>query len=35
MASYQHQLAALMFPDIVGYTTLMGQDENRALDILR
>jgi class 3 adenylate cyclase len=35
MANYQHQLAALMFTDIVGYTTLMGQDENRALDILR
>jgi len=31
----EHKLAAIVFTDIVGYTTLMGQDENRALDILR
>jgi adenylate cyclase len=29
------QLAAIMFTDIVGYTTLMGRDEQRAFDILR
>jgi adenylate cyclase len=29
------QLAAIMFTDIVGYTTLMGLDEVKALDVLR
>src|SRR5919202_2959891 len=29
------QLAAIMFTDIVGYTTLMGEDEQRAFEILR
>jgi adenylate cyclase len=28
------QLAAIMFTDIVGYTALMGKDEQRAFDIL-
>src|SRR4051812_7822705 len=28
------QLAAIMFTDIVGYTTLMGEDEQKAFDIL-
>src|SRR5579862_7335528 len=29
------QLAAIMFTDIVGYTLLMGDDEQKALEILR
>ena len=29
------QLAAIMFTDIVGYTALMGKDEQKAFDILR
>jgi adenylate cyclase len=29
------QLAAIMFTDIVGYTALMGNDEQKAFDILR
>ena len=28
------KLAAIMFTDIVGYTALMGKDENRAFDLL-
>jgi pentatricopeptide repeat protein len=30
-----HQLAAIMFTDLVGYTTLMGNDEVAALDLLK
>ena len=29
------QLAAIMFTDIVGYTALMGNDEDKAIDLLR
>ncbi len=28
------QLAAIMFTDIVGYTALMGDDEQKAFDLL-
>jgi len=28
-------LAAIMFTDIVGYTTLMGDNENRAMEMVR
>ena len=31
----QHRLAAIMFTDIVGYTTLMGSDEDRAFEVLK
>lgn len=31
----ERRLAAIMFTDIVGYTTLMGEDEDKAFQILR
>ena len=31
----QRRLAAIMFSDIVGYTTLMGSDEDKAFQVLR
>ena len=31
----KHRLSAIMFSDIVGYTTLMGKDEDQAFDLLR
>jgi class 3 adenylate cyclase len=31
----QRQLAAIMFTDIVGYTALMGQDEQKGLELVR
>jgi len=31
----ERQLAAIMFADIVGYTSLMGQDESNALELVR
>jgi len=34
-ASPARRLAAIMFTDIVGYTALMGSDEDRAFEILR
>jgi len=30
-----HQLAAFMFTDIAGYTTLIGRDSNKALELVR
>lgn len=33
--SQSRQLAAIMFTDIVGYTALMGKDEEKAFDILK
>ena len=30
-----HQLAAIMFTDIVGYTALMGADEEKAFSLLK
>jgi len=35
MPEATRQLAAIMFTDIVGYTTLMGKDETRAMGVLR
>ena len=32
--SQSRQLAAIMFTDIVGYTSLMGKDERKAFDLL-
>jgi hypothetical protein len=29
------QLAAIMFTDIVGYTALMGKDEQKAFELLK
>lgn len=35
MSSPTRQLAAIMFTDIVGYTTMMGQDESKTIELLR
>ena len=35
MIETTRQLAAIMFTDIVGYTSLMGADEDRAFEVLR
>ena len=35
MPEKTRQLAAIMFTDIVGYTALMGQDEQKAFELLR
>ncbi len=34
MSGQSRQLAAIMFTDIVGYTALMGDDEQKAFDLL-
>jgi adenylate cyclase len=33
--SQNRRLAAIMFTDIVGYTALMGEDEQKVFEILR
>jgi len=33
--SQSRQLAAIMFTDIVGFTALMGEDEEKAFDLLK
>jgi len=33
MPTQSRQLAAIMFTDIVGYTTLMGEDEQKAFEV--
>ena len=33
--SSTHQLAAIMFTDIVGYTTLMGKDQEKAMELVQ
>jgi TolB-like protein len=35
MPDQKHQLAAIMFTDIVGYSSLLNEDENKAFDKLR
>ena len=35
MPGQTRQLAAIMFTDIVGYTALMGKDEQKAFDLLK
>jgi len=30
-----HQLAAIMFTDIVGYTALMSKDEQKAFELIK
>lgn len=35
MTDHHHQLSAIMFFDIVGYTTLMGKDEAKRLELLK
>ena len=35
MTPHKRQLAAIMFTDIVGYTSLMGRDEDKGLALLR
>ena len=35
MPEATHQLAAIMFTDIVGYTAIMGKDEHKALALLK
>lgn len=35
MAESTRKLATIMFTDIVGFTALMGEDEQKAMDLLK
>jgi len=35
MPETTHQLAAIMFTDIVGYSAMMGKDSEKALELVR
>ncbi len=35
MSGQSRQLAAIMFTDIVGYTALMGKDEQKTFELMK